>query len=191
MNIQGINGSDLQFRSFKPQTSLEAIKAATKNNGHQEAIIENEQGLHVVYGGKVEIDREYADADGQLHVTSLETPGRFPWTGSKVNFGELKGTLVLVDHETTKASPEKGQDIGAWIGGFAGFVGGGVIAPNDFNALIVVGVGILIGAAIGSAIGEKVATTRPDDRAIKQLAQPVVATVLPTRSLAPAQAAAK
>lgn len=90
MEIRGLSGQDIQVRQVKNNVSVEQLKAATKNNGMDEIVVENDKGKFILF------------------AESLDIKGKFglPSVGENISFGDFKGKVVLSDNEHLTSKTE-------------------------------------------------------------------------------------
>lgn len=185
MNIQGISGSEIAARTFKPGITLNQIKDSIKDNGLSEVVIKNESGFHVIHGKNLSFQTDYfRHSDGAMAVTNISQPRQLPKEGARVSFGDLQGELVTTD---SVASGEQTTITGfsTMAGGIAGIIGFGLTMGNSsypsmedilgglMGGALAAGVGAGIGMAVGSVITALVDKKETDDSTLKAISQPI------------------
>jgi hypothetical protein len=83
MKLTGITGTDIQVRQVKDDTTLRELQGATKHNGLDEIVVQNDKGKFIIF------------------ADSLDVKGKFglPAVGTQVNFGDVQGKVILSDRE--------------------------------------------------------------------------------------------
>lgn len=124
-----------QVYKVKEGVSPEAVKAALAKNGQNELVVQNDKGTFVLAGKKLDFAHDAFTVTGFKHdpYSGKELSNqpyrmlKLPETGSEVELGELKGKLV---HQDFEGGANWGYVVGAIGGGFAGLVGGMLIAEK-------------------------------------------------------------